>query len=98
MICISWRRIDDAPGKFIADQIKKLPLHLQASACLQIVAKHIENVFYNPDWFINLDIKQRRQLDILTSSGLDYMGSIPSWPIFFDLDYTLPSTSRFFEV
>lgn len=98
MICISWRDIDGAPGKVIADQIKALPVDRQASACLQIVKKHVENVFFNPEWFRGLDDKQRGQLDILAASGMDFMGSVPSAPICLDVDFELPTVSRSFQV
>lgn len=98
MLCISWRDIDDAPGKVIADQIKALPVDRQASACLQIVMKHVENVFFNPDWFRGLDDKQREQLDILAASGMDFVGSVPSAPVCLDVDFELPTVLRSFQV
>ena len=98
MICISWRIVDGSPGKVIADQIEALSDTSQASACLQIVAKHIENVFYNPGWFENLDSKQRKQLEALTISGIDFLGSIPSAPIKLEQDFNLPATWKVFHV
>lgn len=98
MICISWRDLDGAPGKVIADQIEAMPSVLQASACLQIVAKHVENVFYNPTWFKSLDSKRRKQLDTLTMSGLDFLGSIPSTPINLKEDFNLPASKIVFRV
>jgi hypothetical protein len=45
MDCMSWLNIDGAPRKVIAEQFMKLPDEKLASACLQFVMKHVENVF-----------------------------------------------------
>lgn len=98
MICISWRDIDGAPGKVIAEQIKALPQGQQASACLQMVTKHVENVFFNPDWLQSLDDKPRLQLDNLAADGLDSMGSVPSTPVRLDVNFQLPAASKSFQI
>jgi SEC-C motif-containing protein len=98
MICISWRDIDFAPGKVIAEQIKAMPLDQQASACLQMVMKHVENIFFNPDWFQGLGDKQRSQLDRLAADGIDLMGSVPSMPVQLDVDFQLPTTSKLLQI
>lgn len=94
LVCISWRNIDNAPGMVIAEQLKKLPADKQASACLQLVIKHVENIFFNPDWFRGLSNKERKQLDELASDGLDFLGSTPSVPISLDIDFQLPKTLK----
>jgi SEC-C motif len=98
LICISWREIEGAPGQIIADQIKALPGDQQASACLQLVVKHVENIFFNPEWFLDLNDKQREQLDQLAVDGVDSMGSVPSIPVRLDLDFQLPTALRWFQV
>ncbi|RCK37156.1 hypothetical protein TH19_11455 [Thalassospira profundimaris] len=98
MVCISWLDIDSSAGKVIADQIKALSADTQASACLQMVAKHAENIFFNPNWFFRLASKQRDQLNKLTASGIDLMGSVPSAPVCLDTTFDLPSVVRSFEV
>lgn len=98
MICVSWLDSDDAPGSVIAEQLMSLPSAQQASAILQFVTKHIENVFFNPDWFQALNHKQRKQLDQLAIDGLDVMGSPPSMPINFDVDFQLPKAVKSFHV
>jgi len=98
MICISWQNTESAPAKVIAEQIRTLPVDQQASACLQFAMKHVENVFFNPDWYQNLDGIQREQLNRLAADGLDFMGSIPSAPIRLDLDFQLPTAKRSFQV
>jgi len=97
MICVSWRNIDGAPGKVIAEQLIELPDEQRASACLQFVTKHIENVFFNPDWFEALDEKQKERLDRLAADGIDPMGSIPSKPVRFDVDFQLPRSVKSFQ-
>ena len=97
MVCISWRDIESAPGKVIAEQLKELPADQLASACLQIVTKHIENIFFNPDWFENLSEKQRNHLGILVTDGIDKFGSVPSSLIALEIDFKLPAATRFFE-
>ena len=95
MICFSWRDIDKAPGMVIAKQIKDLPTEKQTSACLQMVMKHVENIFFNPDWFQKkLTDKQRNILFKLASDGLD--GSIPSEVIDLNMSFHLPQASRIF--
>jgi len=96
-ICISWRDIDCAPGKVIADQIKALPAEQQASACLQIVAKHVENIFFNPDWFQSLGDEQKEQLNHLATDGVDIMGSVPPSFIRLEIDFPLPIALRTFQ-
>ncbi len=98
MICISWRDTNHAPGKVIADQIETLPVDQQTSACLQILMKHVENIFFDPDWFKSLDEKQRKQLDTLAASGMDFMGSIPTAAVRLDIDFKLPTVFRSFHV
>lgn len=97
MICISWRDTDGAPGRVIAEQINALPVDKQASACLQIVTKHVENVFFDPDWFENLADEQTERLNYLAADGMDIMGSAPSATVRLDLDFQLPSTLRSFQ-
>lgn len=97
MICVSWRNIDGAPGKVIADQLEELPDESRASACLQFVMKHVENVFFNPDWFGALDEKQKERLDQLAADGIDPMGSVPSMPVRLDVDFRLPRSMRSFH-
>lgn len=98
MICVSWRNTRDAPGNRIAEQLMGLMDDKLASACLQFVMKHVENVFFNPDWFQSLNSKQRRQLDQFAADGTDLMGSVPSIPINLDIDYQLPKSARSFYV
>lgn len=92
MVCVSWRDIDDAPGHVIAKQLMALPNDQRASACLQFVVKHIENVFFNPDWFQALSDKQRKWLDQLAADGIDVMGSVASMPLKLDMDFQLPTS------
>ncbi|MEP5633929.1 MAG: SEC-C domain-containing protein [Tateyamaria sp.] len=89
-ICISWIDIVDAPGRTIADQISGLPQKKQGSACLQFVVKHVENVFFDPNWFEAQSTAQRKHLDSLAASGIDEMGSPPIAPINLNLDFNLP--------
>lgn len=98
MICVSWRNIDDAPGQAIAEQIKALPDDQQASACLQFVMKHVENIFFNPDWFQGLNDKQQERLNQLAADGVDSMGSVPSMPVRLDVDFRLPTAVRSFQI
>jgi hypothetical protein len=98
MICVSWLDSDDAPGCVIADQLMSLPGDQQASGLLQFVTKHVENVFFNPDWFQTLNHKQRKRLDQLAADGIDLMGSVPSMPVSFDVDFQLPTAARSFHV
>lgn len=97
MICISWKNVADAPGKVIADQIQALPDEQKASACLQIIVKHIENIFYNPTWFNALEPASRHQLDGLTYSGVDFVGSVPSAPVDLSVAFDLPGSSKTFN-
>lgn len=98
MICVSWRNIEDAPGHVIAEQLMALPDNQRASACLQFVMKHVENVFFNPDWFQALSYKQKEQLNRLAADGIDLMGSIPSMPVDLNMDFQLPMSERSFYV
>lgn len=98
MICLSWRNIDDAPGERIADQIKALPDDQKVSACLQLVVKHVENIFFDPEWFLQLNDKARKRLDQLAADGIDAMGSVPSMPISLDADFGLPAVVKTFQV
>ncbi len=93
-ICISWMDKASAPGQVIADQIVKLPIEQQASACLQFAVKHVENVFYDPVWFESLSETERKQLDTLAASGVDTMGSVPSAAINLELSFRLPEVAR----
>lgn len=98
MICISWRDFEAAPGKVIAEQIKALPDNQQASACLQIVMKHVNNIFFNPDWLKGLNFKQRKLMNQLAADGCDGMGSPPSEPVRLDIDFGLPKSLTSFQV
>jgi len=98
MICVSWRNIDGAPGKVIAEQLMELPNEQRASACLQFVTKHVENVFFNPDWFETLDKKQKKCLNELAADGFDSMGSVPTMPVRLEVDFQLPPSVRFIQV
>ena len=98
MVCVSWRDNDSAPGHVIAKQLMALPDDQRASACLQLVVKHVENVFFNPDWFQALSDKQRKQLNRLAADGIDAMGSVASMPINLDVDFQLPASVRSFQV
>lgn len=93
-ICISWLNKPDAPGKVIADQICMLPKKQQASACLQLSVKHVENIFYSPDWFDALDETELKQLYALAFSGVDAIGSVPTARINLDLTFGLTDNSR----
>lgn len=93
-VCISWLNKPDAPGKVIADQICMLPKKQHASACLQISAKHVENIFYSPAWFDARTEIELKQLYALTFSGMDSMGSAPTAQIKLDLDFGLTGHSR----
>jgi SEC-C motif len=98
MICISWRDIEGAPGEVIAEQIKAIPDDQQASACLQLVMKHLENVFFNPDWFQNLNDKQKERLNLLAADGVYPMGSVPSIPVRLEVNFKLPTALRSLQV
>ena len=95
-LCISWMDDESAPGQVIANQISGLAKGKQAKACLQYAVKHIENVFYSPDWFDALISDQRKQLNALAASGLDSLGSIPDAAIRLDLDFALPCAAHVF--
>ncbi|SCA56671.1 conserved hypothetical protein [Candidatus Terasakiella magnetica] len=97
-ICVSWLNTDDAPGFVIAEQLMALPGDQQASAFLQFVMKHVENIFFNPDWFQALNNKQRERLDQLAADGIDPMGSVPSIAVNLDVDFLLPTSSKLFHV
>jgi hypothetical protein len=98
LICFSWRKTKNSPGSFIATQLISLPDDLRASACLQLVIKHLDNVFFNPDWFDSLTSAQKDQLNKLAADGLDIFGSVPSAPILLDIEFSLPRTLRSFQV
>ena len=89
-ICVSWLSRDDAPGKVIAEQLWALQDGERSSACLQLVVKHVENVFFDPVWFKALDERQKEHLNSLAADGIDSMGSVPSIPIRLDVDFQLP--------
>lgn len=89
-VCISWMAQVGAPGHVIGEQIRKLPVSQQASACLQLTVKHVENVFYNPVWFDALSADQRKHLDILMVSGVDFIGDVPRAEINLNLNFDLP--------
>lgn len=93
-ICVSWIDRDDAPGKVIAEQISALRDGQRASACLQLVMKHIENVFFNPDWFQALDERQTEHLNHLAADGIDSMSSVPAVPVRLDIDFQLPPSVK----
>jgi hypothetical protein len=98
MICVSWLNRTDAPGKVIAEQLWALPDEERASACLQLVIKHVENIFFNPDWFKSLNEKQTERLNCLAADGLDSMGSVPSMPVRLDVDFQLPLSVKSIRV
>jgi len=98
MICVSWRNTEGAPGKIIAEQIEALPDDNKVSACLQLVMKHVENIFFDPDWFLELDEMQREQLAQFAADGMDAIGSSPSMAINLDADFGLPTALRSFQV
>lgn len=98
MICFSWRNIVGAPGQVIAEQFMKLPDEQIASACLQFVVKHIDNIFFNPDWFISLNYNEREQLNKLAADGINILGNAPSMPIHLGLDFQLPKSIRSFKI
>lgn len=95
-LCISWMDDESAPAQVIADQISGLAKDKQAEAFLQYATKHIENVFYSPDWFDALISDQKKQLNVLAASGLDSLGSIPDAAIRLDLDFALPCATHVF--
>lgn len=97
-ICVSWRNIDEAPGHVIAEQLAALPDDQRASACLQFVMKHVENVFFNPDWFQALNKGQKEWLSKLAADGLDAMGNAPSLLIDSHIDFPLPISTKSFRV
>lgn len=94
IICISWKDIDNAPGKVIANQLIELPDEQRASACLQFVTKHVENIFFSEDWFQSLEEYKREFISHLAADGLDPLGMAPSVPIRLDMDFQLPHSVR----
>lgn len=94
IICISWRASPNAPGEVIAKQVESLPNNQRVDACFQFVAKHVENIFYNPDWFEALSERQRKHIDCLAEDGVDILGSLPSVSIDLNLAFKLPSVLR----
>lgn len=97
MICVSWRNVDNAPGQVIAEQLLALSDDQLASVCLQFVMKHVENLFFDPDWFQGLNDKPRELLNQLAADGMDMMGGIPSLPVHLDVDFQLPASARSFH-
>lgn len=97
-ICVSWRNIEGAPGHVIAEQLLALPDDQLASALLQFVMKHVENVFFSPDWFKALSDEQRERLHQFAADGIDPMGSVPSTPLDLNADFHLPTSARAFYV
>jgi hypothetical protein len=93
-ICISWLDRPDAAGKIIANQIAEMPMEQISAICLQLVVKHVENIFFNPDWFTSLADNQRNLLDRLAHSGLDFLGSPPTEPIRPDISFALPKAAE----
>lgn len=92
-ISLSWVKKENSAGKVIANQIQQLADEDKAEACLQLVTKHVENIFFSPDWFRSLNTGQRKQLDVLFSSGLDFVGSPPSAKVRLGL-FTLPKATE----
>lgn len=97
-ICLSWVNHPAAPGKTIADQIRQLPIEQIGSACFQLIAKHIENIFFRPSWINQLGSEQLKQISSLVADGVDLMGSVPSRELLPELDYSLPSCINVFDV
>lgn len=97
-LCVSWINKAGAPGRIIADQIRGLPNEKLAEGFLQFATKHIENIFYSPEWFEELSFEQKSQLDLLAASGIDSLGSPPDASINSDsdLDFDLPCAVRSF--
>lgn len=89
-ICFSWVDINDAPGFVIAKQISEISTDKQSMACLYVTAKHIENIFYSPDWFDALSGSQLGYLERLVMDGLDAAGSVPREPMALNLEFPLP--------
>lgn len=92
IVCISWREIERAPGRIVAEQISMVSNEEKASAILQFVVKHIENIFFNPDWYYGLAETQKKQLEYLAEDGIDLMGSPPSAEIRLDMGFDLPTS------
>ncbi|WP_245678990.1 hypothetical protein [Asticcacaulis taihuensis] len=93
-ICVSWLDKPGAPGKIIADQLASIAPDRQVEVFLQFVVKHVENVFFNPDWFEALAPGQRKTLDRLAASGLDSFGSVPQAALRADVTFGMPAVSR----
>lgn len=91
-ICVSWRDTLDAPGKVIADQIDVLSGDQKAKFCLQLVVKHIENIFFDPAWFEGLNQGQRDLLDSLAFDGVDGLGAPPIVALDPDIKFVLPQS------
>lgn len=92
-ICVSWLNIGVAPGEIIAQQLRRLPIAQQASAILQFSIKHIENIFYDPEWFNLLSVDHRTQIDMLAATGVDTIGSVPNAAINLGLSFGLPDVA-----
>lgn len=97
-ICVSWRNTDKAPGSVIAEQLVTLPSDQLASVLLQFVLKHIENVFFNPNWFQGLNDAQRKWLDQLAADGLGSMGGVPALALDPWIEFPLPTLTGSFYV
>lgn len=93
VVCLSWRVIDNAPGRRIAEQIAAVLPDRQASACLQVIASQVENIFFQPDWFAGLGTLQRMKLDALISGFTDMLGASRPATIVPDMDFGLPPCS-----
>ncbi|WP_299146684.1 hypothetical protein [uncultured Tateyamaria sp.] len=96
MICFSWLNSDNAPGLRIAEQLLAQSNDQLASVFLQFAVKHVEDVFFEQDWFYGLDAEARVRLDQLAADGIDPMGSVPSVPVESGLDLQLPRCSGSF--
>lgn len=98
LICLSWRHIDNAPALLIANQLSALAKETTASALLQLVVKHVENIFFHPDWLHTIGEAEKLQLEKLAADGMDMLGRAPSIPLNFKLDFGLPMLLNTFEV
>ena len=98
IICLSWRDTKSAPGKLIAEQLGKIEKDYLASVLLQFALKHIENVFFSPDWFEELTQAQKKRFAAFAADGTDFMGSVPEMRIDFHYPLPLPRLFRSFRV
>lgn len=92
-ICISWVSTPNSPGDIISNQISNIPKEKLASICLQFFQKHLENIFYNPNWFNSLSDSNKSLISRLVQSGVDLYGSIPDAKLDFQNNLNLPSAS-----